>query len=294
MPSENDGCQLGEHAFFSYETICKAGQCAVIGALVIACVLLWTNWLYGIALIIVTLGVTLGISSRYVFWFPRKPKGRPRVLMLHAVSDEVPEGVCDNNAIRPGALKALICDLKRAGYTFFTLEEAFNGEMTLPSRSVVLTFDDGTVDNYTDLFPVLKETNTKATIFATDRRTPAFLSDDQIKEMHASGLVEFGGHTISHVHLAEVPFEEACEQIKTNYQTLTKLLGKQPCSFAYPYGNYNQAVRDYCESIGYRYAVTMRKKYFTSDLFQIDRQIIPRDMTRLEAYLLATRGKAHL
>lgn len=289
MPHTHIKSREFHRPLFSYETICRMGLFFTACALIVACVLMWSNWLYGVLLFVLTLGSMIFILKKRAFCLPRKPKNRPRVLMLHSVSNEVPKDVFPNNAIRPSELEALICNLKRSGYTFSTLKEAFS---TPRPHCIVLTFDDGLVDNYTNLFPILKKWDIKATIFVTDRRGPAFLSDEQIKEMYASGLIEFGGHTIDHVCVKHASQEAREEQIETNLKTIAQLTGEAPVSFAYPFGAYNQAARDYCEKVGIRFAVTTRKKRFSDDLLQIERQIIPRDMPPFAAYLLVTRGKA--
>ena len=69
-----------------------------------------------------------------------------------------------------------------------------------------LTLDDGYEDNYTNLFPLLKKYQAKATISVVTGSIgqPGILTADQIREMSDSGLVEFASHTVTHPHLTSL------------------------------------------------------------------------------------------
>ena len=224
------------------------------------------------------------------WWWPRWRV--PSFMMLHSVGDEVTDPDCANNTIRPGELMALIIALRRQGYTFKTFKDAIE---TGDSRTMCLTFDDGYVDNYRNLFPILKELKCPATCFVTDRGQDddKFLSPPMIREMEQSGLVEFGGHTANHTMLTEVPLDKAREEIFANKAWLESVLGHPIASFCYPRGGENDAIVGLVKAAGYKYAAAMVKKMrpVAADLYRIHRQIIPRGMPTWKSVLLATRGK---
>ena len=278
----------------SLENLFRGLSCLFAIFVIGASTLLYTgHYLIGGLVFLSAIVGVFAVSKKMVFWWPRKRGSRPRVLMFHAVSDDVKTDVAPNNTLRPDTLRLLIQDLLASGYTFQTLHEAF-ATPNNKKRVVVLTFDDGYVDNYTTLLPILREFQVKATVFITDIRTEEYLSDAQIVEMHASGLIEFGGHTQNHVNLAACEDATARQEIEKNYDSIKRLLGYSPTSFAYPFGKYTIRDRDLLEKIGYRFAVTTKKKFFTADPLQIERQIIPRKASRFMAYLLATRGKCNI
>ncbi|MBU1727516.1 MAG: polysaccharide deacetylase family protein [Candidatus Omnitrophica bacterium] len=107
--------------------------------------------------------------------------------------------------------------LKNNGYYTLSTDEfygfiKFNNE--IPKRSVLLTFDDGHLNNWDVVFPLLKEFNMKATIFVTpgtmtdkleghldlDNTWPSFscFSWQEAKIMQDTGLVDIQSHTLAH------------------------------------------------------------------------------------------------
>ena len=269
--------------------LCLALWTAALAAMCLAPLPGWAR--LGAAVAWVAVGVVA--SVRFAWWRPRVPRGCPLFLMLHAVSDDVVDPDCPNNTIRPKELERLILDLRRAGYTFHTVGEvlAEPGE-----RRVALTFDDGFVDNFTTLLPILRRLGAKATCYVTNRGLTAperFLTAAQIREMDASGLVEFGGHTAGHTVLTEVPKEVAKREIEENRAWLTEVLGKPPATFAYPCGAFTNETIALVREAGYSAALTMRKgmRPVAEAPFRIHRQIVPRGCRPWQAYLIATRGR---
>ena len=242
---------------------------------------------------------------RNLWWWPRWKV--PSFLMLHSVGEEVVDSFCPNNTIRPDELKALVVALRKDGYTFKTFKDSVE---TGDGRTMCLTFDDGYVDNYEVLFPLLKELDCPASCFVTNRGDPAFpkerwsqedpiptgarfLTAEMLREMDASGLVEFGGHTAGHTTLTKVSLEGARREIEDNKRWIEESLGRPIVSFCYPRGGENGEIVELVKSAGYKYAAAMKKKMrpVATDLYRIHRQIIPRGMETWKGVLLATRGK---
>ena len=264
-----------------------------VGAVIVGLLLCLGLPMPACALVMGAIGAAvLGFSAAVAWWRPRTPAKVPLVLMLHAVNEQVVDPICPNNTVRPGELCRLLANLRKAGYTFQTLSEAADKPAR---RSVVLTFDDGYADNYTELFPILQAFKVKATCFVTNRgeTDPAFLTPAQIREMAASGLVEFGGHTAHHQRLDEVPLAEAEREIAENRAWLERLLGQAPRAFAYPCGGYTAQAVEAVSRAGYTLAATMHKKLrpLATEPLLIGRRIVPRGLRPWQAYLLATRGR---
>lgn len=84
------------------------------------------------------------------------------------------------------------------------VEEIVQGKRALPSRAVMITFDDGYLSNYTLASPILKQTGMKATVALIvdhiEKADPSNTSRhsldwDEVKAMYDSGLFQFGSHT---------------------------------------------------------------------------------------------------
>jgi len=65
------------------------------------------------------------------------------------------------------------------------------------------------------------------------------LTHSQIKEMVASGLVEFGAHTHNHAILSRLSHEDQAREIKQSIAVVEVLTGKACALFAYPNGGEN-------------------------------------------------------
>ena len=121
-------------------------------------------------------------------------------------------------------------------------------------KKVILTFDDGYEDNYTLLFPLLKQYGFKAVIYLVTQlkrnewginagEPPCnLLTIEQIKEMQAYG-VEFGGHTQHHLALNEIDLPTAKNEIELCKADVETIIGKKMLSFCYPFGGINNEVK---------------------------------------------------
>jgi peptidoglycan/xylan/chitin deacetylase (PgdA/CDA1 family) len=76
--------------------------------------------------------------------------------------------------------------------------------------------------------------------------------------MRSQGL-EFGSHTLSHAHLTRLPPHDARREIAQSRQRLEEQLGERCLTFAYPYGEWDQRVRDLTEEAGYELACSTRR-----------------------------------
>src|SRR5258708_2761985 len=90
--------------------------------------------------------------------------------------------------------------------TLGDLIKIMNGQEKLPKNPVILTFDDGYEDFYTNAFPLLQKYKMKATEFVITQveTAPAYLSWDQIVALDKSGLVEIAAHTQHHPFLTDL------------------------------------------------------------------------------------------
>lgn len=155
------------------------------------------------------------------------------------------------------------------GYTSISPEELYkglNGEISLPEKSVLITFDDGYVDNYTNAFPILKYYGLKATIFvipALVSKDVRYLTWEQLQEMEQSG-VTVQSHTLNHRKLEELPDDEIRAELLNSKLILEENLGHAVEFLAYPTGTYNLHIAGIARDCGYKGAFTI--KYGNVDL----------------------------
>ncbi len=145
---------------------------------------------------------------------------------------------------------------------------------SVPTRWVVITFDDGWRDNYTTAWPLLQRYSFPATIFVTTAKLREGLPSDsgndmmslaEMLELVANGI-EIGSHTRSHPKLTRLSDESAHDEIAGSREDLAKMLGEPPVSFAYPYGAFSRRIEKIVREAGYLAAVsTIRDNRVRSD-----------------------------
>ncbi len=163
----------------------------------------------------------------------------PSVLMYHLILEE-PYTNLTNLFVRPSEFEEHLQVLSAAGCDFLFAGEYAGTE----GRSIILTFDDGYEDNYTEMFPILKKYGAKATVFmiTANINAPGYLTEDMIREMAASGLVRFESHTVSHPSLTSLSREGLQEQFVGSAERLCDLTGRYPTAICYPGGTVNDFV----------------------------------------------------
>lgn len=186
------------------------------------------------------------------------------ILMYHRVQ-VVQAGSTDlqlrDLSVPPAVFREHVRLLRQLGVETVGLDDVLDylfGRRPPPRRAVVLTFDDGYEDTYSQAFPVLRAEGMKATIFVvTDLvNQPGYVTWDQLRELAAGGwLVE--SHSASHVDLREQPPAELRRQLVESRSRIEREIGRRVDFLSYPSGRYDQRVVDAAGLAGYRAAVTV-------------------------------------
>lgn len=197
-----------------------------------------------------------------------EPDQKPYSLNIPIITYHYIEIVTDKNdflrknmAITPTELKREINELKNQGYEFVFIKEIpklLHMKTPPTGKFVAITFDDGYKDFYTDAFPVIKETSVKATVFIISGfvNHQNYMTDEQIKEISQSGLVEIGAHTMNHVDLKSITLAHADSEIVGSKAYLESKLGIKVESFSYPYGGFNNEIIQLVKNAFYTSAVS--------------------------------------
>ena len=215
------------------------------------------------------------------------PAGRSvPVLMYHAVADD-PWG-WEGLFMTPEEMRSHLRWLLDNGYDpIFFSDLAHIDDYDLP---VIITFDDGYNDNYSELLPILQEFQAKATVFviaANVDYNPNFMTSEQVKALADSGLVDIQSHTVNHMELASLTEEQQLTELRDSQLMLARITGKVPYVVSYPAGKYN----DVTLRLGpeyYDFGVksrdglwTIGDNFFTVDRFPVYRGAGPGDIQAL-------------
>jgi|GEM_PF-2118288 len=128
----------------------------------------------------------------------------------------------------------------------------------LPEKSLLLTFDDGTISNYDYVFPYLVKNHLKGTFFVPTKAIghPGNLSETNIREMSNNDCCEFGSHSVSHVDLSALNEKDLEEEYRSSQKALEQIVGKKIISFAYPFGILTDRDSPLLKKYGYKLAFT--------------------------------------
>lgn len=241
-------------------------------------------------------------------------KNRIPILMYHTVNDRPNDTINTQPQQFEEQLKAII----DAGYNPISSEELYRyyyHQEQLPSNPIMLTFDDGYKDNYTNAYPILKKYNAKATIFTITSRIEhegnnsypneiPKLTWEEINEMR--DLVMVQSHTWdSHRKVdakrgkqrgqiatpqmtadGEIETEEeyrarVINDIQLAQTTIKEKTGYDSYILSYPYGESSIIAREVAKSLGVKFGVTVHKElnYSYTHLFHLKRITVDGNFT---------------
>lgn len=150
------------------------------------------------------------------------------------------------------------------------LADQLAGRRALPPNSLVITFDDGYESVHRHAYPVLRRLGLPATLFLyTDFVGGGgdALSWPQVREMAASGLIDFQAHSRTHANLTQRRAGETDaayrqrldEEVGGSREAIQRRLGGAPVQhFAYPFGDSNDAVREALRRRRYELGLTVQ------------------------------------
>ena len=170
--------------------------------------------------------------------------------------------------------------LRDWGYSSISISqlvEAILYGARLPNRPVVITFDDGDLDVFTNAYPLMQKYGFSGVVYIVVNFLYAdgYMGIDQIKEMAAAGW-EVGSHSMTHAHLP-YDHDRLNFEIAQSRNDLQEALGVPVMSFAYPFGETDKVVSQQVQSYGYTSAVGLGSPWNQGvyNLYYLNRRPVP-------------------
>ena len=188
-------------------------------------------------------------------------------------------------SVSPTNFERQLQEIKERGYnsiTFQDLENYIEKSSSLPSKPIMLTFDDGYDNAYTTAMPLLQKYNLKASfaIITGFVGRPGYMSWEQIKDLKKNGF-QIVSHSVNHPNLATISLQKLTYELHQSKSTLDSVLNQDTKVIVYPSGKYNDQVIDLARKEGYILGRTTR--YSTS--------ITPTDLLDLGAVRMGDESK---
>lgn len=204
------------------------------------------------------------------------------ILCYHQIRDYRPSDskVARDYIVPPSVFAAQMKALADSGYVTILPDAlydhlAFGRE--LPAKSVMITFDDTDLEQYTEALPILQQYNYKAVFFimTVSIGRPNYMSKEQILDLHKNGNV-IGSHTWDHHNVKKYAGEDWVTQIEKPAKQLKEITGEEPVYFAYPFGLWNREAFPELKKRGVKAAFQLSiARDSTDPLYTIRRIIVP-------------------
>ena len=184
------------------------------------------------------------------------------ILTYHRVAHYAQEQVKSqpDETVEPETFFAQLRALKEAGFHTITQAQLFHALVNgrrLPSKPVMITVDDGYVDDALRILPALRYFHDVATFYVITRRLGegGFLSHDQVRKLDDAGM-DVGAHTRHHVNLPGLPAAQLADEVAGSKRDLERILHHRVYWFAYPFGTHDAAAEDAVQKAGFLVATT--------------------------------------
>lgn len=160
-----------------------------------------------------------------------------------------------------------------------------NGE-DIPENWVAFSIDDAYKSFYINALNIFKKYNYPFTLFvyveSTQKKYPDFMTWEEIKETSKYG--EIALHSYGHKHLTKLSNEEIFDDTKKAYDMFVEKLGFKPLGYTYPFGEYDERVKDVIKKFDFEYIANQNNGSVNSksDIFDINRVALVGDVNLKE------------
>ena len=189
----------------------------------------------------------------FIFWLFERDADSVPILVYHRVSDT------DDNqqTLKVADFEAQIKFLIDDGYKVIMpddLLDAWEKDKPLPDKPVLITFDDGHEEIYTNVFPILQKYGIRATVFmVTDHiGMEEYLNWDVVRALQNGGFIDFESHTKSYKTLTKLKPDKVWDEVYGSKQAIEWALNKPVKFIAYPEGKYSVTAEETSKECNFR------------------------------------------
>lgn len=183
------------------------------------------------------------------------------IVLYHHISTSTPE----STSVPPDKFREQMEYLRSDGYNVMALPElltALQNRQQLPDKTVAITFDDGYSSIFDTAFPLLQEYGFPFTVFINTQpindHLKGYMTWTQIKAM-ADADVTIANHMVNHPHMTDGALNESDTDRVTRFRAellqaqteIEQQTGQDHRFMAYPYGEYDIAVKDMLAEVGF-------------------------------------------
>jgi peptidoglycan/xylan/chitin deacetylase (PgdA/CDA1 family) len=222
------------------------------------------------------------------------------ILLYHHVATPPADARSPALYVPPRLFARQVAALRRAGYTAVTLGHAWRhwqDGARLPDRPVILSFDDGYADQYSNAAVALRGLRWPGVLNLQTRRlgVAGGLTRARVRRMLRDGW-ELASHSVTHPDLTTLGPEELRAEVAGSRAALRQAFPRRPVDFfCYPYGRHDAAVEAAVRDAGYLGATTTRRGAASpaDGSYALDRMVINGNFSpeRLLRELGATSGR---
>lgn len=192
-----------------------------------------------------------------------------------------------------------IKELKQGGYNVLPLGQimdALKSGKDLPPKTVAITFDGAYQATMAAAVPRLTAANLPFTVFfagdMADGGTPTHMNWSQLKKLGKNKLADFGILPASYANMVNLPAEENAALINRAVSKYRDTFGSMPQYFAYPYGEYDAALRKQLAGYGFKGVFGQHSGviHSKSDFLALPRFTMTGDYGDLDRFILTARA----
>ncbi len=204
------------------------------------------------------------------------------ILCYHQIRDWKPADskISRDYIVPPAAFAAQMRMLSDSGYHTITADQLYAYLISgarLPTKPIILSFDDTDLDQFTVAYPEMKKYGFKGLFFimTVSLGKPHYMSREQVRELSDDGNI-IGSHTWDHHNVKKYEGSDWITQLDKPTKTLEQITGKNIRYFAYPFGLWNTAAFPELKKRGFVAAFQLNEKPDQNDpLYSIRRIIVP-------------------